>query len=257
MKPCLPRNHAELIQAWDQLAEERHRQIVSGDDLSFHYVIAPTALSLLEDCNTDVVLDIGSGTGEFTVQLAQFCRQVLAVEPSRISTKLAKNSCRTYNNVQFFESPVEDIIDELIHTNVTCAVAVMSLMTAPQLHKVVCALNMILPPQAHIVAILTHPCFWPKYRGYDEAPWFSYEKEIFIEAPFAISRCSTSTITTHIHRPLDYYLSVFSQRGFLLDAMIEPMPAPEIEALYPTRWHFPRFIGIRWQRKPTTSSQGA
>lgn len=249
MNPCPPKSHKELVTAWDELAEERHRLIVSGADLSFHYVTAPTAISLLEGCDTEVILDLGSGTGEFTVQLAKISKQVIAVEPSRASTRLAKEQCRLYENVRFFESPVEEIIDQLSHANITCAVAVMSLMTAPELDRVACALGRILAPGSKVVAILTHPCFWPMYQGYDQASWFNYKKEIFIEAPFTISQCSTNVTTTHIHRPLDQYTSVFSRQRFLLDVVVEPMPAPEIQALYPLPWCFPRFIGIRWKKR--------
>lgn len=248
MIPCSPKSHEQLVSAWDELAEERHRQIISGADLSFHYVTVPAALSLLEGCNREVILDLGSGTGEFTVQLAKFSKKVIAVEPSRASTRLARKQCRNHDNVQFLEFPVEEVIGELSNANVTCAVAVMSLMTAPELDRVAWALGTILPPGSKVVAILTHPCFWPKYQGYDQASWFSYKKEIFIEAPFAISRCSTNINATHIHRPLEQYISVFSQQRFLLDAIVEPVPAPEIQALYPLPWRFPRFIGIRWEK---------
>lgn len=62
------KSHADLAREWDQLAEERHRQIASGEDLSFEYVIVPTTWRLFEGADRAVVLDIGSGTGDFTAR---------------------------------------------------------------------------------------------------------------------------------------------------------------------------------------------
>ena len=248
-----PKRHVELVEDWNRLAQERHRQIVSGDDLSFHHVIVPTALRLLENCDRDFVLDIGSGTGEFTAKLAKISKQVIAVEPSRSSAMIARTVCESRKNVRFLEASIESIVDELVDLGITCAIANMSLMTAPHLRDVVRAISKILSSGAHVVATIPHPFFWPKYRGYDEEVWFKYRDEIFIEAPFYISKCSTKLFTTHIHRPLEQYISIFSDFGFLLDTVIEPMPSVKIQELYPKPWRFPRFIGLKWRKKTENS----
>ncbi|MCY4488950.1 MAG: class I SAM-dependent methyltransferase [Deltaproteobacteria bacterium] len=227
---------------------ERHRQISSGVDLSFDHVIAPTTWKLLEDCNRSIVLDVGSGTGEFTAQLAKAAERVVAIEPAQASTVVARSVCKTMTNVRFVEAPLEDALDQLVDVRATMAVAVMSLMTAPDLRRVADALYQVLRPGGRFAAVLTHPCFWPKYWGYNDAPWFNYETETFIEAPFAISKCATEFVTTHIHRPLEQYTATFSDAGFQLERLLEPMPRDEVQALYPERWAFPRFMGLRWAR---------
>lgn len=251
MKPirsCSAKSHADLAREWDQLAEERHRQIVSGDDLSFDHVVVPTARRLFEGADRAVVLDIGSGTGEFTVQLAQIAGKVIAVEPSQASMKLARRVCEGAHNVRYIEASLEEAASVFDEGPATAAVAVMTLMTAPDLRGFAKALAALLRTRARFVATLTHPCFWPRYWGYEEAPWFRYERETFIEAPFVISKRRTEVRTTHIHRPLEQYLNVFAEQGFRLDALAEPMPAPEVEALYPRPWKFPRFLGLRWEK---------
>lgn len=248
MRPCAPKGHAELAMNWDRLAEERHRQISSGIDLSFDHVIAPTAFHLLDGCDSSTVLDVGSGTGEFTARLAAAADSVIAIEPARTSTMIARNVCKYRQNIQFFETPLEDAVDLLTDVGATAAVAVMSLMTTPNLASFAGALAKLLRPQARFVAMLTHPCFWPKYWGYCESSWFQYDKEIFIEAPFAISKCATELTTIHIHRPLEQYVATFADAGFRLEKLAEPIPRPEVQALYPERWAFPRFIGLKWVR---------
>jgi hypothetical protein len=121
-------------------------------------------------------------------------------------------------------------------------------MTAPDLRGFAKALAVLLQARARFIATLTHPCFWPRYWGYESEPWFCYERETFIEAPFVISKRRTEVRTTHIHRPLQQYVNVFAEEGFRLDALAEPIPEPEVQALYPKPWDFPRFLGLRWEK---------
>jgi SAM-dependent methyltransferase len=242
------KSHAELAREWDQLAEERHRQIASGEDLSFKYVVVPTTWRLFEGAEGAIVLDIGSGTGDFTAQLAQVAGRVIAIEPSRASTALARRVCQSAQNIRFVEASIEEAASSLGEEPATAAVAVMTLMTAPDLRGFAKALSTLLQTGARFVATVTHPWFWPRYWEYEEEPWFHYEVETFIEAPFAISRRRTKIRTTHIHRPLDRYVNVFAEEGFRLDTLVEPMPAADIQALYPAPWRFPRFIGLQWKK---------
>jgi SAM-dependent methyltransferase len=248
IRPCSAKNHADLAREWDRLAEERHRQIASGEDLSFHHLVVPTTWRLLEGSDRAVVLDIGAGTGEFTLQLARTAGKVIAVEPSQASMMLARRVCQSVKNVRYVEASLEEAASFLGEHPATAAVAVMTLMTAPDLRALAKALAALLQTHARFISTLTHPCFWPRYWGYENEPWFRYARETFIEAPFIISKRRTEIRTTHIHRPLEQYLSVFAEEGFRLDALAEPMPAPEVDALYPRRWAFPRFLGLRWEK---------
>jgi SAM-dependent methyltransferase len=242
------KSYSELNREWDRLAKERHRQIASGEDLSFEHVVVPTIWHLFEGSDRAVVLDIGSGTGDFTARLARVARRVIAVEPSQVSMALARGVCSTAQNVRFVEASLEEATSSLDEGSVTAAVAVMTLMTVPDLRGFAKSLATLLQTGARFVATLTHPWFWPRYWGYEKEPWFRYEVETFVEAPFVISRCRTDIRTTHIHRPLAQYMSVFAEEGFQLNALTEPMPAAEVQALYPAPWQFPRFMGLRWQK---------
>ena len=140
--PC--EAHADLVCEWDRLAEERHRQIASGDDLSFHHVVVPTMWRLLEGADRTLVLDVGSGTGEFTLQLARSSGTVVAVEPSKASMALARRVCQRVANVQYVEAPLEEARGFLGAEGATTAVAVMTLMTAPDVRGLAKALAGVL-----------------------------------------------------------------------------------------------------------------
>ena len=227
---CAPKKHSDLALEWDRLAEERHRQIAAGEDPSFEYVLAPTALRLLE--GADLV-----------------ATRVVGIEPSRVSVAVAKTNCVDLTNVQFVETRVEDARNLLPPEPVTGAVASMTMMTTPDLSEFARALATLLRRGAKFVATLCHPSFWPRYWGYESEPWFNYAKEIFIEAPFVISKHQTDVRTTHIHRPLERYVAVFADAGFELEALVEPMPSSAIQKLYPQPWRFPRFLGLRWVKR--------
>lgn len=246
IKPCAPKTHKELVFEWDQLATERHRQISSGEDLSFEYVSIPTTFHLVEGADMTCVLDIGSGTGNFTARLAQVAARVIAVEPSRASMEIARRIRPENRDVSFVETTLEEAATTLREERPTAAVAVMTLMTTPDLTAFATVLTTVLQTGGTFAALLCHPWFWSRYWEYDSENWFSYTKEIFIEAPFSISKCSTKMITTHIHRPLEQYFKVFDEAGFRLNALVEPIPSPEVQALYPQPWQFPRFLGLRW-----------
>jgi SAM-dependent methyltransferase len=247
MRQLSSKTPLELAREWDQLAAERHRQISSGDDISFEHVLVPTALDLLKPANTAFVVDIGSGTGDFTARLAQFAREIVGIEPSHLSVALARKVCRNFSNVSFFKGRLEDASETLsVKKQFTAAVASMTLMTTLDLQGFAHSLAKLLLPGAKFVATITHPCFWPRYWGYEERTWFDYRKEIIIEAPFKISRLQTNILTTHVHRPLDQYVNVFGNAGFKLEALAEPMPGPVVAKLYPSPWRFPRFMGLRW-----------
>lgn len=245
---CSPKGLSALAREWDGLAEERHRQLSSHQDLSFDYVTVPTAFRLLDQADRSVVLDIGAGTGDFTALLAERAREVIAIEPSPSSMAVARAVCKSAANVIHVEASLEESVELLDTGRATAAVALMTLMTVPDISTFVKSLARLLKPRSAFIAVLTHPCFWPRYWGYDREPWFRYRDEQFIEAPFTISRCKTNFVTTHVHRPLEQYMDTFSRQGFLADCILEPMPDPALQSLYPKPWDFPRFLGVRWQR---------
>lgn len=186
IRPCLAKKQLDLNQEWDQLATERHRQLSSGEDLSFDHILVPTIFRLIKDMDTALVLDIGSGTGDFTARLARIATRVIGIEPSHVSVQLARTSALGLGNVRFIEASLEEAITVLRGECVTAAVACMTLMTAPDLAGFAKALATLLREGSKFAATLCHPCFWPRYWGYETEPWFSYTKETFIEAPFVI-----------------------------------------------------------------------
>ena len=101
----------------------------------------------------------------------------------------------------------------------------------------------MLAPKGRLLMTITHPCFWPKYWGYQDEPWFNYSEEIFIQGDFSITMEKQIGITTHIHRPLSSYLSTLIQTGLKIEKIAEltsekAMPSTD-------KQKYPRFIFIQ------------
>lgn len=241
-----PKHSAVLAKEWDALANERHRQITAGEDISYEKVLVPEMLSMLRSADTTSLLDVGSGTGDFTRLLANIAEEVVGVEPSSENIAISKKVCAKSRNVSFINLPIEAALEPLSKYRFTSSVAMMSLMSIPDLKATSIILGEILATGSTLIAVITHPCFWPIYWKYAEEEWFDYSREIFIEAPFSISKTATEIKTTHIHRPISFYVNVFAEAGFRLEQLSEPIPSDEVRQLYPTKSTWPRFLGFRW-----------
>jgi hypothetical protein len=116
-------------------------------------------------------------------------------------------------------------------------------MDVPDLHIFISGLYLVLRANGLLIFSVTHPWFWPNYYGYDQEPWYRYDRELIIESPFRItSTPDCPFLSTHVHRPLAAYIGALRQTGFSICDLREPMPSPDVEARYPRPWTTPRYL---------------
>jgi hypothetical protein len=96
---------------------------------------------------------------------------------------------------------------------------------------------------------MTHPWFWPRYWGYQDAKWFDYDREIAIEAPFQITHDETDFVTTHFHRPLGFYTAAMAKADLDSFQLLEPAPDPRADEKYLASWSTPRIIAGAARRR--------
>jgi SAM-dependent methyltransferase len=243
--PVYRKELSTVAKEWDAVVDVRHRQILNGIDLSYDLVLKPTVLDLLKNCSLSKLIDVGCGSGDLSSALAGYCIELVGVDPSIHSIEVAESVCKNLPNTSFYATSIEEFAIKSMNPDFSIAVANMSLMNAPDLHEAVGGIAKVLKPDGTLIITISHPCFWPQYWGYDEAAWFRYDREIGIQAPFQISRSETPHLTTHFHRPLSTYTNALTGSGFVIEALIEPMPNEEAEARYPERWLYPRFLAFR------------
>lgn len=246
LRPVMGKTQNEITKEWSKIAKFRVSQIKKGIDLSFSYILVPCIFELSEQSDFTSVIDIGCGVGFLSKALANKAQRVIGIDTSRENIEIARKLFGNIANAEFVNSAIQDYIPEVGEKSCTLAILNMTLMTTLDLNEVLKSTACILKPAAHLVFTITHPCFWPLYWEYAFENWFNYKKEIPIEAEFKISLQKRSgLITTHIHRPLEHYISCLIKAGFIIDQISEPFPDSETEEKYPKRWQYPRFLGIR------------
>jgi ubiquinone/menaquinone biosynthesis C-methylase UbiE len=245
MRPVPEKSQLEITREWDAIAETRLRQVLSGLDLSFHYVLRPAILSYLADARADSdVVDLGCGTGVLTRDLVQRFQRVVGIDPSEKSIDLARKHFS--NGVEFISITAEEFAQKN-ENSFDILIANMVLMDVVDLNSFLAAASRLARQGAQFIFTITHPAFFPRYRGYADLDWFRYSDDIVIESEFGISKNKfTSLVTTHIHRPIERYLTALLGHGFQLQAFSELLPSADAAALYPEPWKGPRYLSAKF-----------
>lgn len=252
MRPVTNKDQAAIVKEWDAIAGLRAEQIETGRDLSFRSVLTPCILELSSHSDLSHVIDIGCGSGLLTSKIAEKATRVVGIDVSTVSIEIARRSHGHPANVVFLSSSVEDYARKHRRRLFSLAIANMVLMTVLDLDQFVKSVASLLKPSGHFIFTITHPCFWPFYWDYASKDWFDYKKETPIEAIFRISmEIADGYVTTHVHRPLEQYVSSLLKSGFIIDHLSEPMPGAHIEKEYPKPWKYPRFLAMRCIRMET------
>jgi len=232
---------------WDGIAKERHIQIISGLDLSYHKVLIPTILEMLGGVRGLRILDVGCGSGVFSSKLATLgAAAVVGVDSSRQMIHIANQEYGGDSRIRFHHESIESFSNNYNGRRFDACVSNMSLVTMPNLEAVAEAVAAMLIPNGQFAFTITHPCFWNRYKKYESVSSFDYMREHAQHGRFTISLDKTSKHeTTHFHRPLSQYVNTLGQSSLLMKEIWEPMPSFKVMKMYPHAWLFPRFLAAK------------
>jgi ubiquinone/menaquinone biosynthesis C-methylase UbiE len=242
-----PPGERDLAAEWDRVAEDRDILIAEGRDLSYRHILLPALRRLSGSWlrGDKRILDVGCGTGRFAAGLAEDfpSLEVVAIDPSNVSVEIATKQRIGVDNLTFRCTSVESFAQKNTTAKFNLVIANMLFQNVASLKDVLNACVRMLAQDGALVFAIPHPCFWPRYWKYDREPWFNYNDELWIEAPFRTSLSPNAQIrTTHTHRPLSSYMNAFRQVGLCVDELAEPYPDEGVEGEYPDAWEYPRFL---------------
>lgn len=211
----------QVASEWDRLAHLRSEQIANVDR-SFE-LITDAMLALLPP-GVPRTLDAGCGTGEFTERLVSRGLEVTGVDVSGESLAVAEGRLGSHL-VRLVHSSVEEFArNHERGMDFDVIVANMVLMDVPKLASFLRAVSRLLSDGGVFLFSVTHPWFWPRYWGYSDQPWFEYNREIFVRAPFRVTGSDPIGSSVHAHRPLSKYVDDLSRAGLALDRLCELTP---------------------------------
>lgn len=234
--------NVDIANEWNGISALRFKQLSEKKDFSYEYILKPHILSEIKRHSKINVIDIGCGTGNLTNEVSEYCDKLLGLDISQESITIAKRFIK--ENVTYLTNDITTFSRNYSSEKFTLAISNMSIMDMNDLESTISSINRILVDDGIFIFTITHPFFWPKYKGYEDEEWFSYKKEHIIESNFDIANEKSRYKTTHIHRPIETYINTLIKEGFILENFIELMPDNQYLNKFNSIQEYPRFLSI-------------
>ena len=237
------------IAIWDENAEERHAQILSGLDISLSKVVVPELASLfssIPNCKELNIIEIGCGTGYLMKVLATSFSTVHGIDPSPKAIDIAKKYLFDLKNVSLDTCQIEDYVHP--HSPFDLAVSHMTFQVIDNLLDALNAVNRLLVDKGKFVFSIPHPFFWPIYKNLQD---YAYIKSNTYQVPFTITndRRPLKKLIPYIHRSLAMYSENLKRANFVISDVLEPFPTETIQKEFITPWEYPHFLFFVCEKK--------
>ena len=138
MTPTLAEITRQLLQAYNRLPRKRLGQHFLVDPQVVQRIIRAAAIS-----GDDLVIEIGSGLGVVTAEIAAHCRQLIAIEIDKELLKISQEVLKDARNVDFISADVlKTDFDEITHGRHYKIIGNLPYyITAPIIEKIITAVN--------------------------------------------------------------------------------------------------------------------
>ena len=138
MTPTLAEVTRQLLQTYNRLPRKRLGQHFLVDPQVVQRIIRAAAIS-----GDDLVVEIGSGLGVVTAEIAAHCRQLIAIEIDKELLKISQEVLRGASNVDFVAADIlKTDLDEITHGRRYKIIGNLPYyITAPIVEKILTAAN--------------------------------------------------------------------------------------------------------------------
>lgn len=239
----------ETLEAWNANAEIWDQRMGDEGNDFFNLLCWSPLLSFLDPKPGDKILDIACGNGLTTRRLAELGAQVTAFDFSANLIEYARRRLDKYKSkisLQVIDATNEEQLLSLGEGKYDSALSNMALFDIADIEPLFRALPKLLKPGGCFVFSITHPCFnnASSMHVVEEMD----DGEIKTVYSVKISRYMTPYSMRglglrnqpkpqiYFERPLQYYLNLGFENGFVLDGFEERAFPPETPQATPLGW---------------------
>lgn len=243
--------HEETRDAWNANAEIWDQRMGDDGNDFFNLLCWPALASLLDLKPGSQILDIACGNGLTTRRLADMGAKVTAFDFSENLIEYARQRTASYGSRITYHVLDATDEDQLLLTlqpsaPFDAALSNMALFDMANIEPLFRALPKLLKPGGTFVFAITHPCFnnASSMHVMEEMD----DGEIKTVYSVKVSRYMTPYSNRglalrnqpkpqiYFERPLQYYLNLAFQNGFVLDGFQERAFPAEVPQTYPLGW---------------------
>lgn len=198
----------------------------------------PAVLGLIGDVSGAEILDVGCGAGHYAVELLTRDARVTGIDGSATLLAHARDRVqdRAVLRLHDLEEPLDFAADQSFD-GIVCALVIHHVANRRQLLS---EMRRVLRPGGWLVMSTTHPTSdWRHFGG-------SYYDETWVDMAFAAGSIHFQRMT------LETLLRELLSAGFILEALTEPRPGIELQAIdevaYARLHERPCFLAVRMRR---------
>ena len=243
----------------DLIAGQRTRNVELALRLSLGspmLIEVPYILELIGDVRGKKVLDVGCGTGFYSLWLSEKGAKVLGIDSSEEMIKIAKEKAsKKMLDAKFLIGDVTDLRIEDCTFDVVLSTLV--LMDVKELGKAVGELVRVTKNGGDIVISVQHPILtagdWERESG---QKLFRKLDDYFMERELEVvweGEKKERVPFKYYHRSLQAYTQPFLERGCVLTRLIEPYPHKAYKTLNPREYEdtkrIPHFIIFKFRKQ--------
>ena len=249
-------NEDSSTRSWNAIGDDWASHADTNDYRNFF--LMPRMLEMLGDVSGRRILDLGCGEGGYSRELKRRSANVIGVDGSEMLIRIARERAEAEQLEIQFVCANANALDTIADNSCDVVVAAMSLMDVEDYPGAVREVRRILSNSGSLFMSITHPCFTPRVAEWQRDPddrhrllFFKvdryFDREVWEDK---ITKDFSAPVLRR-HRPLQDYLQVLLQEGFLLRDFSEAEPIAE-ELTKSPRFRklerVPYFLFMRWEK---------
>jgi ubiquinone/menaquinone biosynthesis C-methylase UbiE len=211
--------------SWGSVASWYDRLLETGGNNYQSTLILPNLIRLLGPKRGEVILDLASGQGFFTREIAKTGADIFGVDIGKELVAIAK---RRSPGIKFYVSSADNL-SFIKNQTVDKIIIVLAFQDIANVGGVLAEAGRVIKPSGRLIVVLNHPTFRIPKRsswGFDDLKKIQYRRVdqymSEVRAPIEVHPgTAESAKTVYFHRPLQFYFKALAKSGFVVSRLEE------------------------------------